>query len=80
MIDESMDISIIDHLVVFAIIIEEGVHVTIFLGLIEIEGGKNVIVIFDCLINHLKNMNLIYASLWHLVVVVLAPWWDLMEK
>jgi hypothetical protein len=40
MIDESTDISVTGHLVVFATIIEEGVPLTVFLGLLEIEGGK----------------------------------------
>ena len=40
MIDESTDISVTDYLVVFATIIEEGVPMTVFLGLLEIEGGK----------------------------------------
>ena len=40
MIDESTDISVTGHLVVFATIIEEGVPLTVFLGLLEIEDGK----------------------------------------
>jgi len=49
MIDEYTDVSVIRHLIVFATIIEEGLHVTIFLGLLKIEGGKKdaiVILIF----------------------------------
>jgi len=58
-IDEYIDICVTSHLIVFATFIEEGLHITVFLGLLEIEVGKyNVIVIFDCLINHLKNWGL----------------------
>jgi len=58
-IDESTDISITSDLVVFATIIEEGVHVIFFLGLLKIEGEKlDVNVIFYCLINHLKKWEL----------------------
>ena len=55
MIDESTDISVTGHLVVFAIIIEEGMPLTVFLDLSEIEGGKkDASIIFYCLVNHLK--------------------------
>ena len=55
MIDESTDISVTGHLVVFATIIEEGVPMTVFLGLLEIEGGKkDASIIFECLVKHLK--------------------------
>lgn len=51
MIDESMNISIIDHFVMFATIIREGLSMTIFLNL-----SKMIyVVIYDDLINHLKN-------------------------
>lgn len=40
MIDESTDISVTGHHVVFTTIIEEGVSLTVLLGLLEIEGGK----------------------------------------
>ena len=43
LIDESTDISITGHLVVFATIIEEGVPMIVFLGLLEIEGGKKYV-------------------------------------
>ena len=46
MIDESTDISVTGHLVVFATIIEEGVPLTVFLGLLEIEGGKKMLLLF----------------------------------
>jgi len=45
MIDESRDISVICHLVVFAAIIEEGLLVTIFLSLLEIEGRKKMLLL-----------------------------------
>ena len=54
MIDGSMNISVTNHLVVFATIIEEDVHVTAFLGLLKIESGKNATVHFYVLVNHLK--------------------------
>jgi len=54
MIDESTDINVTGHLVVLTSIIEEGLSVTIFLGLLEIEGGKkDVVVIHETLISHL---------------------------
>ena len=43
LIDESTDISVTGHLVVFATIIEEGVPMIVFLGLLEIEGGKKYV-------------------------------------
>ena len=59
MIDESTDISVTGHLVVFATIIEEGVALIVFLGLLEIEGGKkDASIIFECLVNHLKYWEL----------------------
>ena len=55
MIDEFTDISVIGHLVVFATIIKECVPMTIFKGLLEIEGEKkDATIIFECLMNHLK--------------------------
>jgi hypothetical protein len=54
MIDESTDISVTGHLVVFDTIIEKCMPMIVFLGLLEIEGGKNAIIIFECLMNHLK--------------------------
>ena len=81
MIDKSTDISVTGHLVVFTTIIEEGMPLTVFLGLLEIEGGKkDASVIFYCLVNHLKIGNLIYASMWYLAVMVQVPWWDLMVE
>lgn len=39
MIDESTDISATGYLVIFASIIEEGLPVTLFLGLLHLDGG-----------------------------------------
>ena len=58
-IDESMNISFTGHFVVFATIIEEGVPMTIFWRLLEIEGGKNdATIIFECLMKYLKMWDL----------------------
>jgi hypothetical protein len=46
MIDESTDISVTGHLVVFTTIIEEGVPLTVFLDLLRIEGGKKMLILF----------------------------------
>ena len=47
MIKKSTDIlSVTGYLVVFATIIEECVPMTIFLGLLEIEGGKKMLLLF----------------------------------
>ena len=54
MIDKSTDINLTDHLVVFATIIEEDVSLIVFLGLFKIKGGKNAIIIFECLVNRLR--------------------------
>jgi hypothetical protein len=44
---------------VFATIVEEGVPVTIFLGLLQIEGSKkDANVIYDTLISHLRSWGL----------------------
>ena len=59
MIDESTDISVTRHLVVFASIVEEGLPVTLFLGLLQIPGSKkDATVIFDTLISHLRTWEL----------------------
>jgi len=59
MIDESTDISVTSHLVVFAIIVEEGLPVTFFLGLLHIEGSKkDAIVIFDTMVSKLRSWEL----------------------
>jgi len=60
MIDESTNISVNGHLVVFVTIIDwKKVCLYVILGLVEIEGGKkDVIFIFDCLITHLKHWGL----------------------
>jgi hypothetical protein len=55
MIDESTDISATGHLVMFATILEEGLLITIFLGLLQLDGGKkNSASIFDCVISQLR--------------------------
>lgn len=52
MIDESTNISVTDHLfvlatiIIFAIIIKKCVSMTVFLGLLDIENGKNTTIIF----------------------------------
>jgi len=59
MVDESTNISVTGHLVVFATIMEEGLPVTVFLGLLEIEGGnKDAAVIFDTLLCNLRKWGL----------------------
>lgn len=56
MIDESTDISVTGHLVAFATIIEEGLPVSVFLGLLPIEGGKkDAGIIYDTLITALRH-------------------------
>ena len=59
MVDESTDISVTGHLVMFAIIVEEGLSKTIFLGLLQLDGGtKNSASIFYCVISHLRLWDL----------------------
>jgi len=56
MVDESTNISVTNRLVVFATIVEEGLPITLFLGLLHIQDGKkDAIVIFDTLISHLRT-------------------------
>ena len=56
MIDESTNISVTGHLVVFATIVEEGLPVTLFLGLLHIEGGKkDATIIFETVVKNLRN-------------------------
>ena len=40
MVDESTNISVLGHLVVFAIFLEDGIPICVFLGLLHILGGK----------------------------------------
>ena len=42
MVDESIDISTTGHLVMFAAIIEEVLPITVFLGLLQLDGGKKM--------------------------------------
>jgi hypothetical protein len=52
MVDESTDISATGHLVMFATIIEEGLPKIVFLGLLQLDGGKkNYASIFYCVIS-----------------------------
>lgn len=55
MVDELLNISIIGHLVVFVTIIKGGLHVIVFLGLLEIEDKINdFVIIFYYWINYLR--------------------------
>ena len=45
-IDKSTDISVNDHFVVFAMNIGEDVPMTVFLNLLEFEGGKKLLLLF----------------------------------
>ena len=59
MIDESTDVSVTGHIVVFACFVEEGLHVAVFLGLIQIsDGKKNSKKIYDALLAALKEWDL----------------------
>jgi hypothetical protein len=52
MIDKSTDISVTGHLVMFATIVKEDLPITVFLGLLQLEGGKkDSASIFDCIIS-----------------------------
>jgi len=50
MIDESIDISTIGHLVIFATIVEGGLPMTILLGVLQLQGGKKDVIIFNCVV------------------------------
>ena len=54
MIDESTNISISSYFIIFTTIIEKIVFMIVFWGLLDIKDEKNVILIFEYLINHLK--------------------------
>ena len=59
MIDESTDISVTGHLVVFATFVEDGDIVCVFLGLLHIlDGRKDAALIFDTLLTSLKEWGL----------------------
>ena len=59
MIDGSIDISVTGHLIMFATIVEEGLPKTIFLGLLQLDGGKkDSTSIFYCVISQLRLWNL----------------------
>ena len=56
MIDESTNVSVTGHIVVFACFVEEGLHVAVFLGLIQIsDGKKNSKKIYDALLAAMKE-------------------------
>jgi hypothetical protein len=59
MIDESTDISVIGHLVVFASFIEEELPLCVFFGLLHIEKEKkNACIIFETLTKSMKEWGL----------------------
>ena len=59
MIDESIDVSVTGHIVVFACFVEDGLLVAVFLGLIQIsDGKKNSKEIYDALVAALKEWDL----------------------
>jgi hypothetical protein len=59
MVDESADISITGHLVVFATFLEDGVQVCVFLGLLHTPGGrKDAAAIYDLLLTTLNQWGL----------------------
>ena len=59
MIDESTDISVTGHLVVFASFVEEGLPLCVFLGLLHIEEGKkDACIIFETLTKSMKEWEL----------------------
>ena len=59
MIDESTDVSVTGHVVVFATFVEEGIPIIAFLGLLEIPGGKkDAQIIYDCLIKSIEEWGL----------------------
>jgi hypothetical protein len=62
-IDESTDIAVISHLVVFATFVEDGLPVSTFLGLLFIsEGPKDVVLIFEKVANSSKEWRLDLAK------------------
>ena len=55
-----------------------GDNVPIILGLLEFEGGKKLLLLFLNVESITSRFGtLIYASVWHLAVIVQAPWWEL---
>ena len=59
MIDESTDVSVTGHVVVFATFVEDGLPVSIFLGLLEIANGrKDAEEIFQKLLKYVKEWGL----------------------
>ena len=59
MIDESTDISVTGHLVVFATFVEEGEVASVFLGLLQIaDGKKDATLIYETLLTSLKEWGL----------------------
>jgi len=59
MVDESTDISVLGHLVVFATFLEDGVPICVFLGLLHIPGGKkNASIIYELILTSLNQWGL----------------------
>ena len=59
MVDESTDISVLGHLVVFATFLEDGVPTCVFLGLLHIQGGKkNASMIYELILTSLNQWGL----------------------
>lgn len=55
MIDESMDISVPDHFVVFASFVKEILSLCINIGLLHIKEKKNAYLIFETLTKNMKE-------------------------
>ena len=59
MINESTNINVTGHLVMFVTIVEEGLPKIVFLGLLQLDGGKkDSASIFDCVISQLRLWDL----------------------
>ena len=77
-VDESTDISATGHLVMFAIIVKEGLPITMFLGLFKLDGGKNIELQFFIVPYPNCGCGIwLCASWWPLVVMEQAAWWVL---
>lgn len=50
MVDDSTDVGVTSHVLVFATFVEEWLPITAFAGLLEIHGGRiDAQIIYDCL-------------------------------
>lgn len=59
MIDESTDVHVLEHLVVFVIFLEDGVPTCVFSGLLHISGGKkDVSMIYEVILTSLNQWGL----------------------